>query len=470
MSNSVYYGVYRKSGITEEGEVGRADFLSDTPALTHPVLTGASDGNVQELTIDPKPFWFVNAAGKGRVLVTETKYDEVNGEYTPQLSKFSVYDEDLVKKWPASGTVNWGDLINVYAIATATVNNVKYIYGIDYDEHKIFRVKDESASGSGTDPDTDSYTYDPNTSYVYTDGSVEKFGVDLLIDGGFAHALFIRGNDVFGGEYDSSAIVKIPLSLDPTAAVISTGLAKNAFRLAPYGDYIFVPSIGGYQHDDGTWNAESRIQKVAKSDLAVTDLLRAATTAETGADESDKTDFRDLAITQSGKAFILKGKFVDEFGFFDAYVFITTAQALANYANQRPATDLDLVPTYFEEEFGYYWALVGDSNDADLVWFARGSTVGVYKDNSGQFGPVAGELGFGNGTPADYLASNGFQLNLVTPSGVTPTLRGAVHPHVASNSKKAGAKRAAVAKNLAAKAARAARAAKAAGAPGLEEE
>jgi hypothetical protein len=413
--------------------VGRADF-NGTDAITHTVT------NITGLTPDPKVFWFKNVDGNERLLVAETSYGP-GPTYAPNPSKFSVYDAGaLTKVWPASGTSAWSDLINVYAIATATVGGVNYIYGIDYDLHKIFRV----ANASGDD-----YAYDNLAGYIYTDDAAQKFGAALAIVGNFVYALFIRGTDVFGGSYNPSAIVKLPLSLDPfdpDAARNNTGLAANAVDLKLSGSYFYVPCIGGGQQAAG-YNPGSKLQRVALANLAVNDLLINAASGTYGTE--DTTDFRDISIGQNGEAFILKGALNSSGTALSGFLFRTTVTALDSASGVlitalTPTPAQLAIGTVAAPVAGYLWALLYDDADGK-TWMAEGNSLSVYKYSGGAINQVA-NLGMSSSDPADNsgLAPDGYNLNPVafTIYGQTAQLKGAQNPSQASNSAQANAAKA----------------------------
>jgi hypothetical protein len=448
--------VYSYSG-TPTGEVGRADY-DGSSAITHfvSVAPGTSGGNISNLTSDPKPFWFKNVNGDERLLVAESSYSS-GPSYIPNLSLFSVYDAaTLAKVWPTSanppaadpvvnGKVQWSDLINLYAIDTVDDDGVHYIYGIDYDRHKVFRVINSSKTTSGV-TNYDNYDYDYTVGYIYSDSIPYKFGVDLFIDPGatandpaYVYSLFIRGEDAFGGTYDSSAIVKLPLDLDPFGAgsARTTDVGKNATGLKPNGDNIYVACIGGPQNY-GSSNTDSVLQSVAKANLSVTTLLTNTGGATVPATE-DTTDFRDIAISADGtQVIILKGRFDSDTTTFPFYLFGTDLATLDGAGGALIST-MGFTSLFEDDKTGYTWALYYDNVDS-AVWLARGNDLAVYTYIRGVIDIVT-SLGMGNGNT--YLAGTGFDLNAVTLYRPNATLRGAQDPNKASNSPRANATKAA---------------------------
>jgi hypothetical protein len=453
MASKVAYGVYyypssASTAGASIGEVGRADY-DGSSAITHFVSGASPDGNIAALTSDPKVFWFKNLGGEERLLVAETSYAPTT--FIPYPSLFSVYDAGTLSKvWPlnanapaedpvVNGKTQWSDLINVYAIDTADADGVHYLYGIDYDRHKVFRVKN-TATGGGAN--NDNYDFDYGAGYIYSDGVPYKYGVDLYIDSdsSFIFALFIRSEDQYGGPYDSSAVVKLPLDLDPFAggAAKTVAVEKNAVTLNAYGDYLYVPSIGGPQNY-GSSNADSKLQRVAKADLTVTTLL---VNAASGTDAGyDTTDFRDVAVSPDGsQVFILKGRYDStDSTKFSGWLFGTDIDTL-DAASAALISTLGLPYVQFVSIFGFTWALYYDAADG-AVWVARGNDLAIYTGGR-QISPVA-SLGMGDGKA--FLAGEGFDLNAVTLYDPNAVLRGAKDPAAASNTAKANAAKAAAA-------------------------
>jgi hypothetical protein len=445
----VAYGVYKYGATVNSGQVGRANY-DGTTTITHDVA------NIIGLSPDPKVFWFENINGEGRLIVEETQYD---ANFNPLPAKFSVYtaDPDTIapptfeKVWPSGGDKKeLGGLVNVYAIETIVLQedsvDVNYLYGIDYDLHKVFRIKN---------PSGDEYSYDAE--HVYDDAVAQnqKYGVALSIAGSFVYALFIRGANVFGGVYTTSVIVKWPLDLDPEAtgsgALTNDTLAANAVDLKPYGNYLYIPSIGGKQQEDN-YNAGSKLQRVALSDLTVEDLLINAESGGTPGDE-DTVDFRDISIAaegsdKDGELFILKGNMDAELLGFYGFLFRTTVSDVESAAAQAPVTISSLsLPNLAigsrgtgNSVLGYLWALLYDDADGK-TWMAEGSALSVYSYTS-----RPSEITQVTTIDIAALAPAGYTLN---PTAITiygqGQLRGAQHPNQVSNSQQANSARASAA-------------------------
>ena len=377
--------------------------------------------------------------------MAETTYERNTLE--PEPSKFSVYDENLNKIWPSGNNKQtWDNLYNVYAFATTTYDNKYYLYGIDYDHAKIFRVENTIADG------VENYAYNENPSYVFDDGDPnvpEKFGVDLDIVGNCVYGLFIRGDDVLAGEYTTSAIAKVPLSLDKTTEVINTHLAPNAFGLKRAGDYFFVPSIGGAQHSNN-YNPGSKIQRVAltftSEENEIKDVLKNADSGTPAYNNPDTADFRDLSIAPDGTVFILKGIF-DSFGaFFSGWLFRTTVAQLNTLADTGSSLiSLLALPQTpnpgnigsIYDVYGFTWALLPVPGDDNKVWLAKGDYLAVYEYNGTGIVLIA-ETAIND----DTFGPAGWDLNSYAVIGDIAQLRGAHHHHRATNRAKANAAKA----------------------------
>ena len=427
MSRVAYAG-YNYGVSPAVGLAGIADFNGS--AISH---FGTDNTGV---TSDTKVFWFKNAANQDRVLIAETQYDS---SYNPLPSLFTVVDgSDLTSVKGVSGAT-WGTLVNVYAL----IRQGDYLVGIDYDEFTVFRVL--NSSGDTYTYQTTVFTLDLSDAdlnpAIATPYPSQKFGVDLSTDGTNIFALFIKGNNVYGGNYDPSLIVKLNLDLTlatGTGVVNNTGasLAKNAFSLQKYANDLYVVSVGGMQNYGSTNGSDSKIQKVAKSTMATTDLLVGGSTQALG-------DFRGLSFRDDGtEAFILTGAYNTGGATFTGKLYRTTMTALAGAGGGNITSISGIVSTDITTIPGYLWSLLY-SQEEDMTWMARGNDLAVYKYNP----PVPVPP-----TPASVTVVDAKNIN--TLSGVTPpvyslnavtlynnikvqTLRGAAQPAMASNSARA---------------------------------
>jgi hypothetical protein len=449
--NSLAYGVYSyTAAATGTGEVGRADFNVSATTLKHFIggVNVSQDGNIDDLTPDPKVFWFEHSDGTGRLLVAQTYYD---ADYVPQPSEFSVYNADTLEQiWPGAGSVPWDvGLVNVYNIVTATVGDYQYIYGIDHDSARVFRVRiGVNSKGKET------YAFDSSASYKYTSTEAFNYGVDIAIYGSDIYALFVRSEGQYGETYNTSAIVR--LELDLTSATVNEKIAKNAVNMKFWTDtsssdiWIYIPAIGGPQDDAGGYNVDSFIQRITagfNANTTPTILLVNDTGGGVDPDDPDKTNYYDISFKEGSsngqiKAFVLKGVYGSS-STFQWYLFGTS---LATIDSARSSKITDIVTSSAAQKTdsftnGFVWALPYDVPN-DMTWFVRGNEIAVYNYAQGllyQFvppAPATGGLGVGDPTGTedwtDYLAGSTYNINGAAAYGVEGTLKGAASPSTAS--------------------------------------
>ncbi|MDR1471435.1 MAG: hypothetical protein LBS75_02840 [Synergistaceae bacterium] len=464
ITSQLAFGAYSyTAAATGTGEVGRVDYDSALGTLAHfvrdPNLADTADGNIANLTPDPKVFWFENDAvqsDKGRLMVTQTYYT-AGPAYTPAASLFSVYNAaTLGLIWPNAPISLNNGIVNVYNIVTLTVSGVEYIYGIDYDNHFIFRIQITVAAS----PPSETYTLtDESYSYSDNDENTYTHGVDIATDGTNIYALFINTSGQYGGPYANSTIVRLDSSLSSSTAVVNGNLARNALNLKLWvsgGEspvsYFYLPAIGGEQHYPPTtiptYNTGSKIQRIPinfTSSTAPEDLLINAAngTSDTGDGDPDipgggdnTSDYYDIAFNADGsKVFILKGLYTSSTSF-TWRLYLTNMAAINALNSDTPPSTAKLINDvvtlqYFDTTItsGYVWALYFNTADNN-VWFVRGNDI-VICDHAG--GPssvleiVAGPIGMG-ATPASNLAPSVFNINGAAIYGLVGTVKGAAHP------------------------------------------
>jgi hypothetical protein len=380
-------------------------------------------------------FWFENdadPADPGRLLVAQTYY--YAGYGTANQSLFSVYRaSDLTQIWPTNDAagVTWDTtIVNVYDIVTLKVDNIEYIYGIDYDNHKVFRVKiDTDMKGN------EIYTFDSTASYSYTGGSTFTFGQDIETDGVDLFALFLNTNGQYGGPYAASTIVRLSPDLS-TTVVVNSSLKENAMGLTLWtGDttqakYFYIPAIGGEQHYSGSYNTGSVIQRIAANftsgTVADTLLINDPSGTPTDPPGDDTTDFYGIAFetngADTGKAFILKGVYTSMLNFTWRLYGTTLEKINAGAPGGVLISSLITAGTAAVAtgtfKAGYLWALFYNAAN-DNVWFVRGNEIVIYNYNATPVPPsptpappavVTNAIGMGADT--SFLAPVGFNLNM----------------------------------------------------------
>lgn len=442
MSSIVAVTAYDYSSGTGKGDASIARYAGGGSGTVIETKTGvvtqyADSGSTVLLPGDTKVFHFRNSAGVDQALIAATQW----GSGGTPVCKYLIFNAAVPStipsgyNWgtpvygPATWTIGSTALANLYKIQTTTLNGTFYIYGIDYDAAMAFRL---SAGGSTYSLDTTNYyTFDRPSA------ASEGHGVDLQIVGSNVFTLWISGTNLSSASsasYLDSTLVKTNMIFGsatyagPHGSTTASGTkpAKNAFSIQPYGSDLLLTGIGGSQQA-GTWNPASRIQKIVQSTLVVTDLLRAATTAEASTYPDDCYDFRALAFNESGtQAFILTGIYDSSYSAMNWNLYTTDMTTLlaggGDLTSNVIGSSIDNASSA-----GYLWALLY-SESTQKTWFARGNDLAIYNTTN----IVGSAAGIGSLTSLGTSAN----LNSITLySGETAptTLKGYVAPAFASN-------------------------------------
>jgi hypothetical protein len=463
LASKIAQSTYSYSYSPARGQVGTSTYSGGTSGDVIASRIGVVTSYIDPVTSatiylsgDTKVSYFKEGSDN-KALVAVTQW---NNSTTPPTAecKYLIFNADQDEVAPNH---NWGSplygpntwtlgstaLANLYKIQTTTISGTFYIYGIDYDAGIAFRL---ARSGATYVLDTTNYFTFPKVS---TAG--EGRGVDLQLDGSNVYTLYISGDNLTAGPpsaaYLKSTVVKTnmtfgsPVYMGPyhdattnTDITAPTGgaiwPAENAFSIQPYSTDLLLTAVGGPQHYDGTWNPASRIQKVALNNLAVTDLLRAATTAEAATYPDDCYDFRALTFSENGNdAYILAGKYGTGY-VMNWRLYHTTMGTLTSAGGvlvsalvEDPPGTITLVDDA-DNLSGYLWALLY-SESYGKIWFVRGNDLSIY----GTGGLV------GNATAIGSLSSlTGASLNSITLYGgeeapAPRTLKGYTAPAFASN-------------------------------------
>ncbi|WP_371366932.1 hypothetical protein SRRS_10910 [Sporomusa rhizae] len=452
MSSIVAVSAYDYSTVpTGLGDVSVARYAGGTSGAVIETKTGVvtqytDGGTIVRLPGDTKVFHF-RRDSTDYVLVAATKW--VGQSPTCKYLIFTGTVPATIPSgynWgtPVYGPTTWSlggtSLANLYKIQAATISGTFYLYGIDYDAATAFRL---AASGSTYNLDTTNYfTFSKPTT------AQEGHGVDLQLDGSNVYMLYISGTNlmlVSSASYLNSTVVKTNLTFGSpvykgphgtTTSPASGELwpAENAFSIQPYGTNLLLVAVGGPQHYDiNTWNPNSHIQKIALSDLTVTNLLRAATTAEGSSYPNDCYDFRALTFSSDGsQAYLLTGKYGS--GYVMSWrLYSTDVATILGAGNvlvsSLVASEAITYITKADNLTGYLWALLYSEN-TKTTWFSQGNQLAIF--NAG--GQVGSAMTIGSLTT---LSSNAY-LNGITiynpeaaPAGMP--LKGYVAPAFASN-------------------------------------
>lgn len=379
LANSAYSVV--DSGYTK-GKIGT---INGAGVVTSSVIPGTGFLNGA-----PAIHSFTDANGQPRVLAYNYLYgSSPNPEvviYNPTTTPWTP-----VKTIPSFiGT----DITNLYGIATLGSN----LYAVDYDTAKIVKINmaGDAYSLAGT------YTFPGTSGY-------DKHGMAIAAVGDYVYGLFAEVTDPWGAaNYLNSKVVRLNKdTLAPVGNPVEVG--KNAFTLKHYNNKLYVASIGGKQKNDGTSNVgESKLNVVNLANMTVTTPFTAGTMIP--------YDFRDIAISSTGSAYILVGSYNSSYNM-NGRVYQTTVAAIDSGNIGTLRENINNVP-------GYYWALLYD-NAASRIWLAKGNQIDLR--NGVNYVPV--KLNMGAGT---VLSDSSYpNLNSVTVLGQTGTLQGYHDPGMA---------------------------------------
>jgi hypothetical protein len=273
--------------------------------------------------------------------------------------------------------------------------------------------------------------------------------VDIATDGSYIYALFIRSAGQYGGQYNTSALVRLSLPL--TALAVSEEIAENAVNLKFWTEagedpttWIYIPAIGGEQEYGGQYNDPSVIQRIPASfsseDSPQTLLVNYQSGSGGTSQIVDQTNFYDISFNADGdKVFILKGVYNTSSNF-TWHLFGTTMEVLNAASSALISAVVPSIAAYATGAFpnGFVWALPYDAAD-DVTWFVRGNEVLIYDYDGAALAATTAEMGVGDPAGTGYLATSGFNINGAAAYGFVGTIKGAAHPSKASVAARAAA-------------------------------
>lgn len=414
--SKVAYGVYTYDTHFTASKMGIAAFDGTVVKVA---------GTPAELTRqDPKVFYLKDPQGNDCVLVFEVKYAS---EWDGEEGMISVYDTAmnvLLKPEMVSKEI---DLVNLYAVVgPVTVGNEKYYYGIDHDKRKVVRFQLLAEDGEGSENKL-KIVFDKEAKYEFSPTRDNGYGIDLVQAGDSLYALFVTSPGLGLGLYYSYSVVKLDLSLE-NAVVKEVVGGKNAYSLTQYNGDLYVVLLGGAQNFGTTNGAESKIQKIAmngfSADSEVKTLLVGDTSFEMG-------DFRSLAFSASGKAYVLTGCLTESRTAFNGVLWAVSAEDLSNAAGVTIAYIAYSGVCYpFSNVEGYYWGLLYSESDHSL-WVAQGNDIGVYTLGDTEIKPVS------VCSIDDLSGGSVYDLNSMVLLEAKGTIKGYVSPAAAAASKAA---------------------------------
>lgn len=440
--STVIAGFYNFGVTPNSGRIRQISSSGSTP-------TRDSSPVINDLTTDPLAFYFNGATGL-RVLVVQRRYDSSFNQlfcylsvYNPSASWAQTVAPNLTTAYKYSDNE---ELLNIYSI-TSPASPAGTLYGADYSASRIFKlIHSVSGSTESLALASDFYEFTPvsgATAYSVDTVFNTESSVNYIYAVAQQYTVSPAGSsDPNDYTYYNSIIVK--LSASNLASVVDgpdASLAPNVFDLQLYGGNLYVTALGGPQWDEGSttptkWNEASRIQKVALSNLAVTNLVRPSTVAE--ASTNDMFDIRSLAILSDGTAYILTGSYNGSFAFYGR-LWKTTIATLSAASNVL-ISSLSGVGTPIESPaavFGYLWALL-PAEDISMVWGMMGDELGVYNASGLVDDTIdaADASQWSTGSPAfnaiSLAAPSVSLLKGVAAPATIKSARGFVHPLLAS--------------------------------------
>jgi hypothetical protein len=357
---------------------------------------------------------------------------------------------------------NLTEMVNVYGALLIG----DFLFGINYDTSTV--VKYDTSDPAG---------WTLVASYTYSDPQLESHGVGLCqLGNGVIAAVFlvaanpwapdpddagyVSGRVVFLDPVAASGLPVIPVYLDGSQTTVdSVPVGKNPTGLVPVpgtisGTWdIFVPCIGGAQRTDEGNGAQSRLDRINVTSIGsgpktITALFRTPVIGDALSPSSANYDIRQLAVTSTGRAFILQGnvKGYDTTNYKQQMVWkirettVGVLRALPNPTSVSTVGTLRLQTTNAQNpgyDNGYLWDIACDNANVWL-WMAHGDSILIY-DLSAASPWAAPAYSFPhsalNPTAADgNLNSIALTLESATAAVQHVLLHGVAHAAVASGS------------------------------------
>ena len=324
---------------------------------------------VIKLNKDPSLHAFEDAASPRQRRVALAQYKRVQGG-AHIAADIGIYDPSA-NPWAVIAQKKWSHIENLYGVVTLGDS----LYGIDYDGARIVRI---TMTG-------DSYTESGSYTFPGTAG-YQSNGMAIAAVDGYLYGLFTTVNNpwLLSPQYLNSTVVKLDAGLVPGGQV---SVGKNAFTLEPFttvngttaATCLYVACIGGKQNF-GSHNPDSCLDVVNLNTMTAKTAFKAG--AANGA--SDQADFRDITFSNDGTAYILAGRYNDDFETLTGTLYKTSAAAiLAQAAANQPAllSQAAIPAINLQNTSGFFWAILYENGLAasnDRFWFARGNDIAVY--------------------------------------------------------------------------------------------
>ncbi|MDI9388025.1 MAG: hypothetical protein QM441_02225 [Synergistota bacterium] len=296
---------------------------------------------------------FRDGAGDLRVLLSQYTYGQPDTVW--------IYDAKGGYRTPLK-EAKWSGLVNCRG--AASLGDALYVTG--YDEAKVsgFNIGGNYAAAG-------SFTYNGTAGYNY-------HGQGIVRAGDHVFALFNEEKGTYPNfEYNGGRLVKLTADLQEAGRAT---VGKNPFSVKSHAGMIYVVSTGGAQNG-GDFNRDSVIQRVNPNTMVAETLLRAGDQAATSVlddtleDSEWLYDFRDIAFAPNGDVYILAGAYSEDWSRFNAKIFKTTLQGLADGSIGTEYRDVSGP--------GFVWSIEYDAVDG-ILWCAAGNRLRAF-DGTGSW-------------------------------------------------------------------------------------
>lgn len=276
-------------------------------------------------------------------------------------SVFTTFDANgtINESTIAANVQSWGSPSNPNYASNAynTVRMGNYLYIISYDVPRISKVNLTTGSL------VSSVEMSP----------VEGFSVkgqDIAIVNGRIFALFAMPDSAYAN-YKDSVVIEVKHTNNDKAPTFGQQVAvgKNAVNMVPVDNYIYVPSIGGAQHNNASNGAESRIDRIT--------LTTGGMTVAPVYYVDDDYDFHGLMI---GKEKTLIVRVMLDSTYYTTYAYLTALNtADLHTVNNKAISTIPAANNIIDEEMqnGYMYSMAYD-DVRDQFWFAPTGKLTVY--------------------------------------------------------------------------------------------
>lgn len=281
---------------------------------------------------------FRDGAGDLRVLLSQYTFGRPDTVW--------IYDAREGYRRPLK-EAQWQGLVNCRGAASLGEN----LYVVGYDRAEV------SAFNTGSD-------YSAAGSFIYSATSgYNAHGQGVARAGDHVFALFNEEKGTYPNfEYNDGRLVKLTAGLQETGRAT---VGKNPFSVKVHGGMIYVTCTGGEQRN-GDFNRGSVIQRVNPNTLAVETLLRAG---DIETEDGWRYDLRDIAFAPNGDVYILAGAYSEDWSRFNAKIFRTNLQGLADGS----------IGTEYRDASGpgFVWSIEYDAVDS-ILWCAAGNRLRAF--------------------------------------------------------------------------------------------